>query len=74
MNWNRPNNGYEREPWQKAWQPIEKIRQTSKAFWNEPVPKFIPSPFAIKVRQKINKSGYVMTDEIRAKIQALRKK
>jgi hypothetical protein len=19
MNWNRPNNGYEKEPWQKKW-------------------------------------------------------
>jgi hypothetical protein len=69
MNWNRPNGGYEREPWQKEWKPMEKKRLTSKTFWNEPVtviPKF-NRPF-------IKKSEPQMTEEQRRRIQALRKK
>jgi hypothetical protein len=53
MNWNRPNNGYEREPWDKPRSSIS---------------------FRTKVQKKINRYGYVMTDELRNKIQALRKK
>jgi hypothetical protein len=70
MNWNRPNNGYEREPWQKDWQPTEKKRLTSKAFWNEPVvikPKAFNYSYPTwkKIKPK-------MTDEQRKRIQALR--
>jgi len=58
MNWNRPNNGYESEPWRKVWEP--KKEKSKKPFhysyptWKQVEPK--------------------MTDEARIKIQALRKK
>jgi hypothetical protein len=58
MNWNRPNNGYEREPWQRAWEPRRdkplKLRKYAQ-------PKHKPS-------------GPQMTEEQRRRIQALRSK
>lgn len=30
MNWNRPNNGYELEPWQKRYQPAAKPKLSPK--------------------------------------------
>jgi len=58
MNWNRPNGGYESEPWRKAWEPKkEKFKQ----------PVHYSYPTWKKVEPK-------MTAEQRKKIQALRTK
>jgi hypothetical protein len=58
MNWNRPNGGYEKEPWQKSWEKDSK-KQNKKTHYSYSTWK--------KVEPK-------MTDELRKKIQALRKK
>ena len=69
MNWNRPNNGYEKEPWQKAWEPKkEKPKVILKPSWAH-------SYDTAKVNSKKPFIGQPkMTDEARTKIQALRKK
>jgi hypothetical protein len=55
MNWNRPNGGYEREPWQKPFETEKKSKPFTYSYstWKQIEPK--------------------MTDELRKKIQALRK-
>jgi hypothetical protein len=59
MNWNRPNGGYEREPWDKDKQYSGKAKSEKPFFYSYATWKKIEP---------------VMTDEQRKKIQALRKK
>lgn len=56
MNWNRPNNGYEREPWDRPAAQKKEKRITSLNWFNT-TPK---------------KKDSVMTEEQRRRIQALR--
>jgi len=65
MNWNRPNNGYEKEPWQKAWEPKKQKPKTPLHYSYDKVKANYKKPTIGPVK---------MTDEARKKIQALRKK
>ena len=58
MNWNRPNGGYESEPWRKGWEPSIKKASSKPS-----------TPY-----KTYTKASPVMTDEQRKKIQAMRKK
>lgn len=66
MNWNRPNGGYEREPWQKEWKPNIKKR-TNRNESSEDISKAFH--YSYPTWKKIEPK---MTDELRKKIQALR--
>ena len=62
MNWNRPNGGYESEPWRKPWSP--KTDKPKKSFHYS---------YSTWKKKESNKEP-IMTEELRKKIQALRKK
>ena len=59
LNWNRPNGGYESEPWRKDWSDPKKEKSKK------------PFHYSYSTWKQIEPQ---MTDELRKKIQALRKR
>ena len=55
LNWNRPNGGYESEPWNKSWSKFEKKSKSTPA--NYQLGSHSQHPSTVKIKQYSNQKS-----------------